>query len=182
MDNVAEVMEILLRMKEEKRRGWELLEIPGSESVADHSFSLAALAFLVAPHFGIQDRSKCAVLALFHDIAEVVTGDITPHDAVPKEKKRLLESQAVESISMAVNDPSIQALWEEFEDAKSPESRLVHDLDVIEALFQALEYESRFPEKAKGFDQFWESGRDRLSLPLSRRLFDQLRVTRRTRE
>jgi putative hydrolase of HD superfamily len=33
-------------------------------------------------------------IALLHDLAEVVVGDITPHDNVPKEVKKKMEDDA----------------------------------------------------------------------------------------
>lgn len=48
------------------------------------------MALLVKdPHL---DINKCIRMALVHDMAEAITGDITPHDGISAEEKRNLET------------------------------------------------------------------------------------------
>lgn len=44
------------------------------------------------------DRVKCMQLALVHDLAESIVGDITPFCGVSKEDKRAMEMKAMEDI------------------------------------------------------------------------------------
>ena len=81
------------KLKSVPRTGWldRGVERSGVESVADHSFGVALLAWTCA----LQRRSEGAAidpervleLALIHDLAEAETGDSTPYDpaAVPGE-------------------------------------------------------------------------------------------------
>ena len=44
------------------------------------------------------DTDKCIKMALVHDIAESIVGDITPHCGISKDEKHRLESEAMEQI------------------------------------------------------------------------------------
>ena len=74
------VVEAIGRLKEVPRTGWLDRDIPveETESVADHSFGVAMLAWLLAPDE--LDRLRVVELALIHDLAESVVGDVTPYD------------------------------------------------------------------------------------------------------
>ena len=39
----------------------------------------------------------------------------------------------------------VKDLWQEYEDKKTPESMIVHDIDKFEMVLQADEYSKRFP-------------------------------------
>ena len=75
-----EFVEALGRLKEVPRTGWLDRGIPvgETESVADHSFGVALLGWLLAPDE--LDRARVVELALIHDLAESVVGDVTPYD------------------------------------------------------------------------------------------------------
>ena len=81
-------------------------------------------------------------MALVHDIAEAIAGDIAPSDGIPKEEKHRLERNALASIcgELTVGSdgaaPSgvateIRDLWFEYEDGSSDEARLVKDIDKV---------------------------------------------------
>ena len=59
-------------------------------SVADHTFGVALLALLFPRGAaGDVDRHHCVALAIVHDLAESIVGDVTPHDRIdPAEKHR----------------------------------------------------------------------------------------------
>ena len=48
------------------------------------------------------DRTKVLKMALVHDLAEALVGDITPHDAISKEEKNKLEANAMSQIKMSL--------------------------------------------------------------------------------
>lgn len=60
------------------RSGWLKLGIKDPESVAEHSFLTAVIAFFIGMReFGsLEEACKCAVAALFHDIHESRTLDL----------------------------------------------------------------------------------------------------------
>lgn len=70
------------RLKSTPRTGWLHRGIPPdqTESVADHSFRVAVLTWLASSEVEGLDRNRAIKLALLHDLAESITGDITPYD------------------------------------------------------------------------------------------------------
>jgi putative hydrolase of HD superfamily len=132
------------------------------------------------------DINKCIRLALIHDIAESVVGDITPGDGVAKTEKARREQSTVEHIERkllgnvhrAPGFPGVISLWNEFEEGITLESQFVQDLDKIEMLHQMVEYEKstqgradliefryvvtkiRLPEMKKWADAIVQESRD----------------------
>ncbi|KAG6515560.1 hypothetical protein ZIOFF_025989 [Zingiber officinale] len=123
------------------------------------------------PCVGFSDRvpwflvlGRCVKMALVHDIAEAIVGDITPSDGVPKLEKSRREREALDYMCKVLGGGSrakeIGELWMEYEDNSSPEAKLVKDFDKVEMILQALEYEDGFAYTAKqGIDleEFFES-------------------------
>lgn len=99
------------------------------------------------------DIPHCTKMALVHDMAELLVGDITPVDKVPKAEKRRREADTMAFLCGAegllgkwgqgVQGKGIQAIFEEYEEGKTLESVFVHDVDKMELLLQMVEYEKR---------------------------------------
>jgi putative hydrolase of HD superfamily len=95
------------------------------------------------------DLAKCCRMALIHDMAESLVGDITPVDPVSKEEKSRRESTTMDYICTnllgkfngGLNGQEVRKIWQEYEDSETPESLFVHDVDKIELLLQMVEYE-----------------------------------------
>jgi putative hydrolase of HD superfamily len=95
------------------------------------------------------DLAKCCRMALIHDMAESLVGDITPVDPVSKEEKSRRESETMDYIchsllgkfSGGLNGKMVREIWQEYEDDRTPEAGFVHDVDKIELLLQMVEYE-----------------------------------------
>jgi len=87
-------------------------------------------------------------------------GDITPFCGVSDEEKHRLELETMEQISnmlgplMGGNE--ILALWKEYEEGATEEAKLLKDLDKIEMILQAQEYEAE-GRSEKSLDQFFTS-------------------------
>lgn len=88
-------------------------------------------------------------MALVHDLAEAYVGDITPLEGVPSHVKLELEEKAMNSFldDMLGGESNTQArqrfraLWYEYEARETPEAKLVKDIDRLELIVQAVEYE-----------------------------------------
>ena len=106
------------------------------------------------------DTNKCIQMALVHDLAEATVGDITPHCGVSDEEKHKLEKEAMENLCrlLPISNHNIQELWKEYEDGVSEEAKLVKDLDKLEMILQALEYE-KDGKNGKSLDGFFDSTR-----------------------
>lgn len=95
------------------------------------------------------DILKCCRMALIHDMAEALVGDITPADPVSKAEKSRRESVTMDYICTnllgkfngGLNGQEVRKIWQEYEDSETAESLFVHDVDKIELLLQMLEYE-----------------------------------------
>jgi len=151
------------QLKKEPRRGWVLkLGMEHPESVADHSFRVALMAMVYCDARGL-DAEKAMKMALLHDLPEALVGDSIPGERAPKEKRRL-ESAAMRSLLRDL-PPLIakgyRAAWREFEEASSPEARLVRDLDKVEMAIQAREYLRDDP--SNDVRDFFLSARNRVS-------------------
>jgi putative hydrolase of HD superfamily len=113
------------------------------------------------------DTIKCLKMALVHDLAEAQVGDITPHCGVSDQDKHTREEQAMmrmtktlEGSSMGLAGCEIVDLWQEYEEGTSMEAKLVKDMDKLEMILQALEYEQDGNNK-QSLDGFFDSTRDK---------------------
>ncbi|MEQ1505748.1 MAG: HD domain-containing protein, partial [Myxococcota bacterium] len=100
---VAATVDALLEvvaLKALARTGWVRVGVPGPESVAAHSWGVAWLVLALLPD--TMDRERALVYAVIHDLPEVWTGDLTPHDAVPDKAAR--EHAAITAFSDRLPD------------------------------------------------------------------------------
>ena len=152
----------LQRLKRLERTGWTLRGLPnGTESVAAHSFGVCATAMLLADKVKANglavDCERVLRLALLHDWAETRVGDMPRTGAAyfTADARKNAETQAfadiVSEVGAAATD--YKALFDEYEQRSSLESRLVKAADVIDLLVQAYAMQRA---GAKGLDEFWE--------------------------
>ncbi|GAB5592033.1 hypothetical protein Unana1_06933 [Umbelopsis nana] len=151
--NVIKFLHIIENLKRTKRTGWVDNGVKQPESIADHMHRMGVMAMLIDDP--ALDREKCIKMAIVHDLAEAVVGDITPHAGVSKEEKYRQERNAIERYQTLLGDQpvaqEIAQLWQEYEDAATPEALLVKDLDKFEMIVQALEYEKSDNKKLQSF-------------------------------
>ena len=140
----------MVALKGVPRQGWiERAQIASPESVADHTFSTSVLVMLFGDIIKL-DTCKLIRMSLLHDLAESVTGDITP-DQMPRKEKIALERDAMRGILSSLPAEirhEYMRLWEEFVDDTSDESRLLHEIDKLDMALQASEYCKRYEEKS----------------------------------
>jgi putative hydrolase of HD superfamily len=138
------------------RTGWLQRGVPNPESVAEHTFGVAALALLIGDTIDGLDRGKLLAIAMLHDLAEALLSDL-PASAkrfIGAEHKHAAERSALEEmLARLPNRAEYLRLWDEYARGCSREARLVKGIDRIEMLTQALAYE-RAGSRALG--EFWE--------------------------
>lgn len=72
---------------------YNFFQIPEPETVASHMYRMAVLAMSLAEEVKNVDIVKCVKMALIHDIAEAIVGDITPRCGHSDESKFKLEEE-----------------------------------------------------------------------------------------
>lgn len=119
----------------------------GEQSVAEHLFHTAMIAYALAHLEPGVDKHEVVLMALFHDIGEGRTSD---HNYVHQRYGRLAEAEAVKDIASSVPFGSeIQELFEEEQERKTPEAQLVKDADQLEWIATLRQEEVKGNVKAR---------------------------------
>ncbi|QIX00296.1 hypothetical protein AMS68_005813 [Peltaster fructicola] len=141
---------ILERLKTTKREGWRRFGINHGETISDHMYRMSIITMFCPPTLAAKlDIARCTRMALIHDMAESLVGDITPKDGVSKPEKSRREAETMDylcdgllgKVYGGANAQSMKDVWREYEDDLTPEAHFVHDVDKIELLLQMVEYE-----------------------------------------
>lgn len=151
-ENALSFFRIVGYLKNVKRTGWVNNNIDKPESVADHMYRMSMLATMLVD--SSINKDHLIKLCLVHDLAEAIVGDITPHDTkVNSEQKHVLEVEAMKTIAEVIGNAhladDILLLWSEYEGISNEgtkveltnESKIAHQLDKLEMIIQADEYE-----------------------------------------
>ena len=134
------------KLKEIKRAGWIRIGIEDAESVACHTFRVALIAMLLGDYMNL-NTEKLMKMALLHDLAEVITGDITPHDVEKRDKMKMEEMAMKKLLLDELKNREYYNLWKEFMEGKSREAELLHQIDKFEMILQAYEYSKKYDKK-----------------------------------
>lgn len=190
-------MRLAARLKEIRRQGWIDRGVPDPESSADHSWSLALLAWLIASTREDLDADQVMRVALLHDLPEALAGDATPFDrhrsadgTIPDdhfqrapiydaeesrakhERERRALTRMTEQLPKPLRDQIFDA-WEEYDAGQTPEARFVRQMDKLETLLQAEIYLDQHPEII--IESFRAGAERDISDPLLRELLAALR-------
>ena len=108
------------------------------ESVAEHTWRLCLLVIVLAPEFPDVDAHRLMKICLVHDLGEALQGDI-PAPLQPNIDKS--KSEREDLLELLSSLPKLQRseilkLWEEYDQAVTPEARLAKAFDKLETLLQ----------------------------------------------
>ncbi|CAF3234835.1 unnamed protein product [Rotaria sp. Silwood2] len=175
VDGLLEFLLYVGQAKRTLRTGWVLRGVERAESVADHMYRMAVMSLLL-PTVSEQSKVRCMKLALVHDLAESVVGDLTEFDGIPKSEKHRRESESMLYLTrlLPVNvGKEIFALFNEYVDQKTNEANLVKDLDIFDMLVQAYEYEKIQGEN--GFlEEFFKSSVNKVQTDIVKKWLQEL--------
>lgn len=110
------------------------------ESVAEHSWRLALMAFVMEKEFPSVDINKVIRMVLIHDLGEIIAGDTPVFPPKPHPDKSFKEREAMGILTSPLSQQKqILDLWEEYEAGVTEEAKLAKALDKIEVLMQHVE-------------------------------------------
>lgn len=120
-----------------------LLDGSRRENSAEHSWHLAIMAALLSEYAPEPvDVTRVMKMVLIHDIVEVDAGDTFAYDTVGNTDKEEREKRAADRIFGMLPDEQcreFRALWDEFEEARTPESKFANALDRLQPLLHNSE-------------------------------------------
>ena len=107
------------------------------ESVAEHSWRMALMAYFVSDEFPNLDMNKVIKMSLIHDLGECFTGDIPTFDktAADEQREETLLSNWVASLPEPFSS-EMAALYAEMDARETDEAKLYKALDNLEAVIQ----------------------------------------------
>lgn len=149
-------------LKKTQRTGWAFLGT-GHEDVAQHSFRVALIGYILARRAGA-DAARTALLGLFHDLHEARTSDLNyMNQRYTSKDERRAQADAVAGTGL----DEILAAYDEFEARETLEARLARDADQLDLLFNLKEE----LDKGNTFARDWiEAAQKRLKTEQGREL------------
>ncbi|MBR4193451.1 MAG: HD domain-containing protein [Oscillospiraceae bacterium] len=107
------------------------------ESVAEHSWRLALMAYWLRDEFPALDMDRVIRMCLIHDLGEAFTGDIPSFNKTQADEAReeTLLFRWVDSLPEPFRG-EMRALYREMAARESPEAKLFKALDNLEAVIQ----------------------------------------------
>ena len=107
------------------------------ESVAEHSWRLALMAYWVSDEFPELDMNRVIKMCLIHDLGEAFTGDIPTFEKTAQDEQK--ETQLLFLWAHNLPEPfgsEMCELYQEMDARKTPEAKLYKALDNLEAVIQ----------------------------------------------
>ncbi|MFH1153359.1 MAG: HD domain-containing protein [Pseudomonadota bacterium] len=128
MDRIADFLFEVKTLKELSRAGYAFLGT-GSESVAEHSFMTAVIAFTMSRMEPDVNGGRLVAMALVHDFSEARTGDL---NYVQKRYVKVMEQKAMDDLTSGLAfGGDLLDLMEEFNRGETLEAMLANDADQI---------------------------------------------------
>ena len=117
-----------------------LMDASRRENSAEHSWHLAAMAMLLSEYAAAPvDLTRVLKMLLVHDVVEIDAGDTFAYDTVNVETQHAREVKAADRLFGLLppeQGAKLRALWDEFEERQTPESKYANALDRLQPLLQ----------------------------------------------
>lgn len=107
------------------------------ESVAEHSWLMTLMAFLIKDEFPDADMDKVIRMCIIHDLGEAFTGDIPTFEKTKENEKdeETLLSEWVNTMP-ETQGKEMTALFDEMKKRETTEAKIYKAIDSLEALIQ----------------------------------------------
>ena len=139
-DKLKQQLDFILEIDKEKNilRQTHLSGHGRRENDAEHAWHMAIMAYLLKEYSNEPvDITKVMIMCLIHDIVEIDAGDTYAYDTEGLKTQKAREDAAKERIfSLLPNaqKEELTALFDEFEESKTAESRFAHVMDNLQPL------------------------------------------------
>lgn len=181
LDKVLQFMLKADRLKEVDRAGWLIAKVKNPEHDGDHSYGTAVLSYLIAKRMGL-DAERCAVMGLFHDINEAITGDIaTRYDkslmTVPPEIKRKMERRnelKLAAILTGGGKTALREVLDEYHAQRTAEAKLVKQVDKLDYIVQMMLYGKKI-KSDKTVEEFFDTAGSRIDINEVRYIYEKVK-------
>lgn len=138
MKPIANLFFEMRMLKDIVRSGYAFLG-SGRENIAEHSFTMAFICFVMSKLDKKVDGAKLMAMALVHDIAEARTGDM---NYVQKKYTQVDEAKAISHLIKPLSfGNDIQSLIEEFNLGETREAKLANDADQLSFVLELKKLE-----------------------------------------
>lgn len=139
-DKLKQQLDFILEIDKEKNilRQTHLSGHGRRENDAEHAWHMAIMAYLLKEYSNEPvDIAKVMIMCLIHDIVEIDAGDTYAYDTEGLKTQKAREDAAKERIFSLLPDAQkeeLTALFDEFEESKTAESRFAHAMDNLQPL------------------------------------------------
>lgn len=139
-ERLRKQMDFILELDKEKNifRQTHLSGHGRNENDAEHAWHMAIMAYLLAEYSNEPiDVAKTMLMCLTHDVVEIDAGDTYAYDPEGKKTQAAREEAAKERLySMLPDDQKkvLMELFEEFEEAKTPEAKFARAMDNLQPI------------------------------------------------
>lgn len=172
MKNIAALLFEANILKNIPRAGFHFLG-SGNESVAEHSFCITFIAYVMSQLEPEMDSLRLITMCLVHDLPESRTGD---QNYVQKKYVTVDEEQAVADATRNIPfGDSLADLITEFNEQKTYESQLAYDADQLAFM---LDLKSIADVGHRSPDQWIPVVQKRLKTKLGKRLAEEIMSTK----
>ncbi len=134
-EKVAHFLHEVGMLKRTPRTGYQFLG-SGSENVAEHSFRVTVIGYVLAGMAGA-DQARTVFMCLFHDLHEARVGDMNYVNRMynKTDDKRALK----DALSGTGLEEQVVSLFEEVEETDSKEACLARDADQLDLILNLKE-------------------------------------------
>lgn len=112
------------------------------ESDAEHTWHIATMLILLEKDLNEKiDLVKALKMVLIHDLVEIYAGDTFAYDYKGRENKKEREENAAKKLFAILPEDiekELHQLWNEFEENKTKEAKIVKSLDKIQPIIQNI--------------------------------------------